>query len=60
MRFPLRRLQMLLGGSRWFLHRIGQGSDKRTRYLGGFSGASSGGRGNFCRGHPPKTFDLAL
>ena len=38
----------------------GQRSDKRPRQFGGFSGASSGGRGNFGRGHPPRPFHSAL
>ncbi|XP_070041444.1 uncharacterized protein [Nicotiana tomentosiformis] len=34
--------------------------DKRPHHSGGFSGASSGGRGAFCRGHPPKPFHSVL
>ncbi|XP_070040082.1 uncharacterized protein [Nicotiana tomentosiformis] len=35
-------------------------SDKRPRYFGYFSGASSRGRGTFVRVHPPRPFQLAL
>nr|XP_009764153.1 PREDICTED: DNA-binding protein HEXBP-like [Nicotiana sylvestris] len=38
----------------------GQGSNKRSRHSGGFSGASSRGRGTFGRGHPPRPFHSAL
>ncbi|XP_070055128.1 uncharacterized protein [Nicotiana tomentosiformis] len=38
----------------------GQRSNKRPPHSGGFSGASSGGRGTFGRGHPPKLFHSAL
>ncbi|XP_070042962.1 uncharacterized protein [Nicotiana tomentosiformis] len=40
--------------------RGGQGSNKRPRHSGGFSSASSGGKGTFGRGHPPRPFHLAL
>ncbi|XP_070032859.1 uncharacterized protein [Nicotiana tomentosiformis] len=35
-------------------------SDKRPHQFIGFSGASSGGRGNFGRDHPPRQFQSAL
>ena len=38
----------------------GQGSDKRPRHSGEFSGASSRGRGTFGRGHPPRPFHSSL
>ncbi|XP_070035363.1 uncharacterized protein [Nicotiana tomentosiformis] len=34
--------------------------DKRPCHSGSFSGASSGGKGTFGRGHPPMPFQLAL
>ncbi|XP_070037240.1 uncharacterized protein [Nicotiana tomentosiformis] len=49
-----RRIEMVLAQER------GQGSDKRPWQFSGFSGASSGGRGNFGRGHPPMLFHSAL
>ncbi|XP_070046291.1 uncharacterized protein [Nicotiana tomentosiformis] len=48
------RIEMALAQERM------QGSDKRPRQFGGFSGASSRGRGTFGRGHPPRTFQSAL
>ncbi|XP_070036187.1 uncharacterized protein [Nicotiana tomentosiformis] len=39
---------------------IGSVSYKRPRYSGNFRGASSGGRGTYGRGHPPKPFYSAL
>ncbi|XP_070046036.1 uncharacterized protein [Nicotiana tomentosiformis] len=48
-----RRVEMVLAQG-------GQGSDKRPHYSGGFSDASSGGRGTFGRGHPPMPFHSAL
>jgi len=38
----------------------GQGSDKRPRHSSRLSGASSGGRDSFGRGHPPMPFHSAL
>ncbi|XP_070036695.1 uncharacterized protein [Nicotiana tomentosiformis] len=49
-----RRIEMIYGQER------GPVSDKRSRHFSGFSGASSGGRGTFGRGHPPKLFQSAL
>ena len=49
-----RRIEMVLAQER------GQRSDKRPRQFSGFSGASSGGRGNFGRGHPPRPFHSTL
>ncbi|XP_070033088.1 uncharacterized protein [Nicotiana tomentosiformis] len=49
-----RRIEMVLTQER------GQGSDKKPQQFGGFSGASSGGMGNFGRGHPPRPFHSAL
>ncbi|XP_070039199.1 uncharacterized protein [Nicotiana tomentosiformis] len=49
-----RRIEMVLAQER------GQGSDEMPRQFGGFSGASFGGRGNFGRGHPPRTFHSTL
>ncbi|XP_070055091.1 uncharacterized protein [Nicotiana tomentosiformis] len=49
-----RRIEMVLAQER------GHGPDKRPRQFGGFSGASSGGRGNFGRGRPPKPFHSGL
>ncbi|XP_070049958.1 uncharacterized protein [Nicotiana tomentosiformis] len=49
-----RRIEMVLA------HGGGQGSNKRPHYSGGFSGASSGGRGTFGRGRPPRPFHSTL
>ncbi|XP_070039826.1 uncharacterized protein [Nicotiana tomentosiformis] len=49
-----RRIEMVLAQER------GQGYDKRPHQLGGFIGASSGGRGTYGRGHPPRPFYSAL
>ncbi|XP_070045706.1 uncharacterized protein [Nicotiana tomentosiformis] len=48
------RIEMVLA------HERSQRSDKRPRQFGGFSGVSSGGRGNFGRGHPPRQFHSSL
>jgi len=48
-----RRVEMVLAQG-------GQGSNKRPRYSGEFSGASSRGRSTFGRGHPPRPFHSAL
>ncbi|XP_070046523.1 uncharacterized protein [Nicotiana tomentosiformis] len=44
-----RRIEMVRGQERGLV------SDKRPRHSGGFSGASTGGRGTFGRRHPPRT-----
>ncbi|XP_070039312.1 uncharacterized protein [Nicotiana tomentosiformis] len=49
-----RRIKMVVAQER------GRRYDKRPRQLGGFSGASFGGRSNFGRGHPPRPFHSAL
>ncbi|XP_070031679.1 uncharacterized protein [Nicotiana tomentosiformis] len=49
-----RKIEMVLSQER------GQRSDKRHHQFDGFSGASSGGKGNFGRGHPPRPFHSAL
>ncbi|XP_070050262.1 uncharacterized protein [Nicotiana tomentosiformis] len=49
-----RRIAMVLAQER------GQRSNKRPCQFGGFSGASFGGRGNFCKGHPHRPFHSAL
>ncbi|XP_070041426.1 uncharacterized protein [Nicotiana tomentosiformis] len=46
-------------GVKMVLAQGGQGSDKRP-HSGGFSGASSGGRGTYGRGHPPRPFYSVL
>ncbi|XP_070052244.1 uncharacterized protein [Nicotiana tomentosiformis] len=48
-----RRVEMVLAQG-------GQGSDKRPRHSGGFNGASSGGKGTFGIGYPPRPFHSAL
>ncbi|XP_070046156.1 uncharacterized protein [Nicotiana tomentosiformis] len=49
-----RRIEMVLSQER------GPVSDKRPRHSSNFRGASSGGRGTYGRGHPPRTFYSAL
>ncbi|XP_070040727.1 uncharacterized protein [Nicotiana tomentosiformis] len=49
-----RRIEMVRAQER------GSVSDKSPSHFGGFSGASSGGRGTFGRGHPSRPFQSTL